>query len=76
MPYLVWAFIGLILTSLTGALLFFGFALFGPPARRARNGVVPMRSRTLPLNVVTLHVILSTLTLGLLTVAMVQGGFF
>ncbi len=72
MSYLVWTYLGLLASSASGAFLFFGFALFGPPKRRPTNsGAVPLTRKTLPFRWVSLHVMLATVTLGLFTVTVI-----
>lgn len=71
---LVITFAALMATAASGAWLFFGFALFGPPRRRSAGGLASLPRRGLPLSGVTLHVILATVTLALFTYAMLQAG--
>ncbi len=72
MSDLVWTYLGLLASSVSGAFLFFGFALFGPPKRRpGKSGAVTLPRKTLPFRWVSLHVILATVTLGLFTMTVI-----
>lgn len=74
MSYLVATYLGLLASSVSGAFLFFGFALFGPPKRRpAKSGTLALARKTLPFRWVSLHVVLATITLGLFTATIFAG---
>jgi len=66
---LVITYLGLLVTAATGAFVFFGFALFGPPKPRRRGSTVHLAPKTLPLNWVVLHIIFATITLVLFSFA-------
>lgn len=75
MPYLVVTYLGLIAVAISGAFVFFGFALFGPARRRSGPAMVMFPRGGLPLRWVSLHVLLATITLVLFTMAIIQGPF-
>ncbi|MCL5971809.1 MAG: hypothetical protein M1499_04510 [Firmicutes bacterium] len=75
MTYLVMTYLGLIAVAISGAFVFFGFALFGPSRRRSGSAMVMFPRGGLPLRWVSLHVLLATVTLVLFTLAMIQGHF-
>ncbi|MHB1612668.1 MAG: hypothetical protein ACYCT0_13355 [Sulfobacillus sp.] len=75
MAYLVWTYLGLLASSVSGAFLFFGFALFGPRRRRTSSSTVEFRRPTIPFSWVTVHVLLATVTLGLFTMTIIRGHF-
>lgn len=64
---LIITYLSLLATAATGGFVFFGFALFGPPKRKNRDGSVTLPPRTLPLNWVVLHIFFACLTLVLFT---------
>ncbi|NMP20852.1 hypothetical protein [Sulfobacillus harzensis] len=66
---LIITYFALLVTAATGAFVFFGFALFGPPKPRKRGATVSMPRRTLPLNWVVLHIFFACVTLILFTFA-------
>lgn len=59
----------LLATAATGAFVFFGFSLFGPPKRRTRASTMTLPKRSIPLNWVVLHVLLALVTMGVFAFA-------
>lgn len=66
---LIITYMGLLVTAASGAFVFFGFALFGPPKPRKRGSTVTMPWRTIPINWVVLHIFFACVTLVLFTFA-------
>jgi hypothetical protein len=71
---LIMTYMGLLVTAASGAFVFFGFALFGPPKPRTRDGTVRLRRRTIPINWVMLHIFFACVTLVLFTLTVFSPG--
>lgn len=66
-------YLGLVITSLSGAFIFFGFAWLGPRKSPRKGSTVKFQRKGIPLNWVTLHVGLATVTFVIFTYTMVVG---
>lgn len=64
---LIITYVALLVTAATGGFVFFGFALFGPPKPKMRQGTMRMPRKTIPINWVILHVLFASITLVLFT---------
>lgn len=73
MSNIVITYMALVITSLSGAFIFFGFAWLGPRRASRQGRTVRFQPKAIPLNWVTLHVTLATITLAIFTYTMLVG---